>query len=93
MGTLTIATGGGLHRSTLLDALNGGNGVQRGLVRITDRDGNSADIDLSNAHSVDDVLDAINADEGVSVTATTSDGQIVITDTSGGTVSNLISDG
>jgi len=90
VGTLTIANGGGLHRSTLLDALNGGNGVQRGLLRTTDRDGNSADIDLSNAHSVDDVLDAINANEDVSVTATTSDGQIVITDTSGGTASNLI---
>ena len=46
-GTLTIATGGGLQQPTLLDALNNGAGISRGTIRITDRAGNSADIDLT----------------------------------------------
>ena len=89
-GTLRIATGGNLHRSTLLDALNGGDGIRRGVIRITDRSGNSADIGLSNVYSVDDVLDAINNNNStISVTAGTKDGQIVLTDTSGSTAENL----
>ena len=35
-------------------------GVRRGQIRITDRAGNTADIDLRLARTVDDVLRAIN---------------------------------
>ncbi|HID23822.1 MAG TPA: hypothetical protein EYP14_15690, partial [Planctomycetaceae bacterium] len=52
-GRLVISTTGFLNRSTPLDMLNGGSGVRRGRIRITDRSGQSADIDLSNAYSVD----------------------------------------
>ncbi len=41
-GTITIASGGRLHQTTLLDALNVGNGVQRGNIQITDRSGATA---------------------------------------------------
>ena len=49
--------------------LNGGAGVQRGKIRITDRSGAVATIDLSFARTVDDVLQAINSNEDISVTA------------------------
>ncbi len=88
-GTVTIATGGHLHRSTPLDVLNSGTGVRRGTIRVSDRAGNSSDIDLSNVHSVDDVLAAINNDATISVTASTINGQIVLEDTTGSTTSNL----
>jgi len=88
-GTVTVSTGGQLHQPTLLDVLNDGAGVRRGVVRVTDRSGSSSDVDLSNAHSVDDVLDAINNDADISVVASTEDGRIVLTDTSGSTSSNL----
>ncbi|MDA1212415.1 MAG: flagellar filament capping protein FliD [Planctomycetota bacterium] len=89
-GTITIARGGRLNPETLLGALNNGNGAQRGKIRITDRSGASADIDLSKAYTVTDVLNAINDAEAISVTATVENGHFVLTDTSGSTSSNLI---
>lgn len=88
-GTLTLATGGWLERPTLLSALNGGAGVRRGTIRITDRSGNSADIDLSAAYSVTDVLDAINTQSGISVAAWAEGDHLVLADTTGATASNL----
>lgn len=88
-GTVTIATGGELNPPTLLDALNNGQGVARGSIRITDRSGASADVDLSLALSVSDVLDSINA-SGLGVTAGVVNDQFVLTDTTGSTSSNLI---
>lgn len=87
-GTIRFATGGGLNSGTLLDALNGGQGVQRGTIRITDRSGNSADVDLSDAYTVNDVISAING-EDISVVAHSDGGSIVLTDTSGSTGVNL----
>lgn len=83
-GTITIQPGGVLVDPTRLDALNGGRGVQRGVIRITDRAGNVADVDLRNAFTVDDVLSAINAAAGVAVTASTAGGHLVLSDASGG---------
>src|SRR5690606_20511144 len=67
-----------------LTALNGGDGVRRGTIRITDRSGSSADIDLSNAFTVTDVLSAINSQTSASVTAHADGDHLVLTDTSGG---------
>ncbi len=61
-GTLALEVGQGrVDRSTTLDALNGGGGVERGKIRINDRAGNEAVVDLTTALTVDDVLEAINA--------------------------------
>ena len=91
-GTITIASGGGLSPPTLLDALNGDSGVQSGSIKITDAAGNSTTVNLSDAYTVNDVLNAINNNGVADVTATTAGGHIVLTDTSGGsgtlTVSN-----
>ncbi|MFN0197404.1 MAG: flagellar filament capping protein FliD [Planctomycetaceae bacterium] len=89
-GTITVARGGRLNPDTLLGALNGGDGVERGKIRITDRSGATADIDLSSAYTVTDVLGAINDSEEIDITATVKDGRFVLTDTSGSTSSNLI---
>jgi len=89
-GTLTISTGGGLLRPTLLDALNNGNGIGRGTIRITDRAGNSAEIDLTGVYTVDDVLEAINSNQEIAVTAAAQGDHLVLTDTSGATTSDLI---
>lgn len=89
-GSITLSQGGELATSTRLDTFNGGESVQRGEIRITDRSGSAATIDLTKAYSIDDVLDAINSDNDISVTASTSGGQIILTDTSGSTSSNLI---
>ncbi|HEY2253984.1 MAG TPA: flagellar cap protein FliD N-terminal domain-containing protein, partial [Planctomycetaceae bacterium] len=88
-GTITISEGGELSTPTLLNVLNGGAGVQAGSIRITDRSGASANIDLSNAFSVDDVVSAINNTSGISVQASIQGGHLVLTDTSGQSSSNL----
>ncbi|HEX4071913.1 MAG TPA: flagellar filament capping protein FliD, partial [Planctomycetaceae bacterium] len=95
-GTLTIANGGGLAPPTLLDALNGDQGVQLGSLQITDAAGHTAEINLSTAYTVNDVLNAINNNGVADVTASTDGGHIVLTDSSGGsgslTVANLNGD-
>ncbi len=99
-GTLTIEIGRGyVDRKTSLDDLNGGQGVSRGKIVITDRSGKSALVDLSNAVTISDVIDAINSASGVSVQARiagasdTNPGEaIVIEDTSGGTGTLSVSD-
>ncbi len=65
-----------------LGLLNSGAGVTGGTIRITDRQGDIADIDLSGASTVQDVLDAINNAAGVDVTASISGTSFVVTDTS-----------
>lgn len=55
--------------SQTLDSLNGGGGIPGGSIRITDKSGNVADIDLSQARTVQDVLTAINVNPEVEVEA------------------------
>lgn len=89
-GTLRLSGGGWVDSPTSLDLLNGANGVQRGVIRITDRSGASADIDLTTALDVRDVLEAINQNSTIRVTATVSGDRLVLTDETGQTASNLI---
>ncbi|MEX0887215.1 MAG: flagellar filament capping protein FliD [Phycisphaeraceae bacterium] len=79
-----------LTSDTALAQLNGGSGVERGHIRITDRSGATADIDLSRAMSVDNVLDAINSTLGVQVRASVDGDRIKLTDNTGQTASELI---
>ena len=69
--------------ATHVSDLNLGEGVTLGVIRITDRAGNSANIDLTGAVTVKDVLDTINATAGVNVTASldSAGNALVITDT------------
>ncbi|MBI1309941.1 flagellar filament capping protein FliD [bacterium] len=88
-GSIAISQGGELTTATRLDTFNGGDGIQRGSIRITDRSGSTATVDLSAAFTIDDVLNAINDASGINVTASASGGSLVLTDTSGSTSSNL----
>jgi len=47
--------------TVLLKNLNGGKGVAGGLIEIQDRTGASTTIDLSEAETLQDVIDAINS--------------------------------
>ncbi|MEC9374430.1 MAG: flagellar filament capping protein FliD, partial [Planctomycetota bacterium] len=88
--SFTFEVGGGrLDSETLLSELNGGEGVERGRLRITDSDDNTTVIDLTRAVTVNDVLNAINGASGINVTAAITDQGIEITDGAGGG-SNLV---
>lgn len=75
-----------LDRDTALADLNGGAGVERGKITVTDSAGKSATVDLSKAITVADVLAAINSNGTAAVTASVSDGKFVIKDNAGGSV-------
>jgi len=89
-GKLTFRFGGHVQQSAELDLFGGGQGVARGTIRITDRSGNEADIDLSTVQTVDDVLQTINSDTTIDVTAVTRGDRIRLIDNTGETVSNLM---
>ncbi len=82
---------GRIKSETSLAALNGGAGVSRGKIKITDSDGESSVIDLSKAVTVNDVLDAINLDGTIDVTASLTTDGFKLVDNAGG-AGNLIVD-
>ncbi|HBE68311.1 MAG TPA: hypothetical protein DDW52_09210 [Planctomycetaceae bacterium] len=88
-GEVVIRTGGFLDSSVSLDGLNGGSGVARGKINITDRSGNSAEIDLRFAQSASDVVDAINANASLGVVAAVDGDTFRLTDVTGQTTANL----
>ncbi|MCA9254620.1 MAG: hypothetical protein KDA33_03240, partial [Phycisphaerales bacterium] len=73
-----------LTEATPLSLLNSGGGVPSGVIRITDRSGASAEIDLSGAETVGDVLTLINDNTEIDVEANVTQGfgNITIKDTS-----------
>ncbi len=83
-GSFTFRVGGFVDQGISLGELNGGAGVQRGSIRITDRSGATAVIDLSFARSVDDVLQAINNDSTLNVTAVAVGDKFKLIDNTGG---------
>src|SRR3954447_19999839 len=54
-GSFTFGVGGFVDQGIALSEFNGGAGVHAGKIKITDRSGDSAVIDLSFARNVDDV--------------------------------------
>ncbi|WP_339728459.1 flagellar filament capping protein FliD [uncultured Gimesia sp.] len=81
--TITLSGGGQLDQPKLLEELNDGVGVQRGSIRITDRDGLTEVIDLSQTITIDDVVDEINQ-SATSIVASIEDDHLVFTDTGTG---------
>jgi flagellar capping protein FliD len=80
-GTISIETQKAqIARPTDLSFINGQQGFYRGTLNITDRTGNDAQIDLSYALTLQDVIDAINNSTEVNVTASVSGDSLVITD-------------
>ncbi len=84
-GKISLRLGGGtLDNSAQLSSLNGGTGVARGTIRVTDKSGASSLIDLSDDVDINDVVNSLNSATGVSISAAIKDDHLVITDTSGG---------
>lgn len=90
-GTMTIETGAGyLDRETSLSFLNGMQGVDRGSVKITDKEGNISTIDLTGASTVQDVLDLINSDTNLNISAYVRGDRIMLEDTNSGVGTMLV---
>jgi flagellar hook-associated protein 2 len=89
--TITISNGGELNQPRLLEELNNGAGVQRGSIRITDRDGQTEIVDLSKTLTIDDVVNQINQ-SATSVVASIQNDHLVISDTSSGSGTLKISE-
>ncbi|MCA9294991.1 MAG: hypothetical protein KC983_00710, partial [Phycisphaerales bacterium] len=79
-----------LEKDRSLEDLNAGDGVKRGRIEITDRSGASAEIDLTDVITLNEVVERINNAAGVDVTASLSGDGLVLTDSTGSTTSNLI---
>jgi flagellar hook-associated protein 2 len=92
-GILAFEIGSGqMVRDTDVQSLNGGQGIGRGTISITDRAGHQAQIDLSTALTMTDVLKAINQNGTAQVTASVSGDHLVLTDASGGTGNLIVAD-
>lgn len=89
VGEINVRAGGFINASVSLADLNQGRGVQRGAVRITDRAGNTEEIDLSQAATIDDVIRTINDASTVRVRASTVGDSIQLTDLTGSSAGNL----
>lgn len=81
-----------LNRSTTLASLRQGQGIQPGSIAVTDRAGQTAQVDLSTAVTVGDVIDAISNQAGINVTATfdSANAGLTITDNNGNPSGNII---
>lgn len=85
-GEFSFRLGPGVDEAADLSELNGGNGIVPGKIRITDRSGATAVIDLRYAHNIDDILTAINQTDGISVQAQAVGDRLKLVDTSGGSL-------
>lgn len=83
-GTITMGYTRDLESNISLSDLNGGEGFQRGYIRLTDKSGSKANIDLRYAETMDDVIKAINDNMDIAVRAETDGYCITIHDESGG---------
>ena len=82
-GTLSFQSGGFVDSSISLSELNDGTGVQRGKIRVTDRSGATAIVDLRAARTVDDVLEAISTNTEVNIRAVADGDSIRLVDLTG----------
>lgn len=81
--SITVEVGNGfLERGTPLAFLNGGEGVDRGFIQVTDGAGATAVIDLQGALTVQDVLDRLNNNTAINVEATARADRIVVSNVS-----------
>ena len=84
-GTLTIESAEArVNSATSLNELNGHIGVRRGSIKLTNSTGQDTVVNLSDALTVSDVLDKINA-AGAGVRASVRGDGFALTDTAGGT--------
>ncbi len=73
-----------LDRDTSLSQLNGGAGIERGRIQITDSSGTQTTLDLSRVGTVNDVLEAFNSNTTVKVSARVEGDRLIISDRASG---------
>ncbi|MGC4031859.1 MAG: flagellar cap protein FliD N-terminal domain-containing protein [Tepidisphaeraceae bacterium] len=79
--------------TVMLKTLNGGNGLTLTSIHVKGRGGAEADVDLSTATTLQDVLDKLNnAGVGIKAEVNNSGNGIQLTDTTGGTGDIVITD-
>lgn len=83
---------GRLDSQTKLSDLNGGAGITRGKIVVTDSGGKAVSVDLSRVETINDVLKALNDASGGRFTATVSGDGLQVVDQGGGTGSIAITD-
>lgn len=81
-----------LDADVALADLNNGAGVARGKITITDSANRSATVDLSRAVTVNDVLEAINGNGVAQVTASVSQGRLVLKDNNSTSAAPTVAD-
>ena len=89
-GEFSFRYGDNLQRDLPLEILNGGDGIERGVIRITDRSGAWADIDLTKVQTLDDVVEAISSNLSINVTAELHGDGIRLIDDTGRSDVNLL---
>ncbi|NQU25537.1 MAG: flagellar filament capping protein FliD [Candidatus Nealsonbacteria bacterium] len=88
-GELSFRFGDHVERTTSLELLGGGEGFARGKIRITDRSGERALIDLTMAQDLNEVVETINSNETIGVRAELHGDGLRLIDYTGETLSNL----
>src|SRR4051812_48918853 len=84
-GNIKLQLGGGrLDDVAKLSTLNGGSGVARGSIRITDGSGATALVDLSHAVDITDVVNTLNPAPSVNISAKIDGDRLALTDNTGG---------
>lgn len=77
---------GRLDRDVALADLNGGAGVARGKVTITDSASRTTTVDLSRVATISEVVELINSNGTAQVTASVQDDKLVVRDNAGGSL-------
>ena len=85
MTSMTFELGdAAIARPTLLSSLRGGEGVGQGAIKLIDRNGETATIDLSTAVTLQEIVGKINESTVIAIDASIENERIVLRDTSGG---------
>ena len=90
-GQVVIRRGGRVAEPTRLELLNGGAGVGGGTIRLTDRSGDSAVIDLSDAVTLGDVARKVD-ESGLDLSLSAHDDRLRLTATGSGAGSIVVED-
>ena len=90
-GQVVIRRGGRVAQPTRLELLNGGAGVSGGTIKLTDRSGDSAVIDLSDAVTIEDVARKVR-ESGLDLELSAHDDALRLTGTGGGAGSIVVED-
>ncbi len=93
LDSMTVEWGdASLERDAVLADLRGGAGVARGSIKFTDGLARTATVDLTTAVTLSEVVERINAADGIGVTASVVAERLVITDDSGGAAALKVED-